>query len=56
VSEISEVRFDIDLLEVMIEAFPGGADPENIMVQACAAVLADRRATLAQLERGSAPG
>jgi hypothetical protein len=55
VSEISDVRVDIDLLEVMIEALPGGADSEEIMVQACAAVLADRRATLAQLERGAAP-
>jgi hypothetical protein len=55
VSEINAVRVDIDLLEVMIEALPGRADPEDIMVQACAAVLADRRATLAQLERGAAP-
>jgi hypothetical protein len=55
VSEITDVRFDIDLLEAMIEGLPGRADPEDIMVQACAAVLDDRRATLAQLERGAAP-
>jgi NAD(P)H-hydrate repair Nnr-like enzyme with NAD(P)H-hydrate dehydratase domain len=52
VSEIESLRGDIDVLQGMIAAaLPEGAKPDDTMLRACTSVLADRRTSLAQLER-----
>jgi NAD(P)H-hydrate repair Nnr-like enzyme with NAD(P)H-hydrate dehydratase domain len=52
VSEIESLRGDIDVLQGMIAAaLPEGAKPDDTMLRACNSVLADRRTSLAQLER-----
>jgi hypothetical protein len=50
VSEIRDLRLDIDALNVMIDAsLARGVMPDDIVLRACTDVLADRRASLARL-------
>jgi len=52
VSEINDVRLDIDVLNVMVEAsLTRGTQPDDVMLRACTNVLAERQASLGQLER-----
>jgi hypothetical protein len=50
-SEIDDIRLDIETLLVLLETLDDGPDGDNSMHRAVTRVLADRRARLALLER-----
>jgi hypothetical protein len=53
-AEIADIRFDIEVLEGLIDRTLGkGAPGEDIMLRALANVLQDRRTRLEQLERAA---
>jgi len=50
-SEIREIRLDIETLRVLVAKLDDGPNADNVMFRAVARVLADRQARLAELER-----